>query len=96
MRTCSTVTIRQRVTGTADGGLADARTGLAMETFYVDARGRAYGVPQQRLLAASVADLDYALAGMQPLPSLQVPAIMHACNLFTNVSVAPTLFVGFG
>ena len=50
----------------------------------MDARGRAYRVPQQRLLAASVADLDYALAGMQPLPSLQVPATMHACNLFTT------------
>lgn len=43
-----------------------------MEMFYVDARGRAYRVPQQHLLAASVADLEFALAGIQPLPSLQV------------------------
>lgn len=50
----------------------------------MDARGRAYRVPQQHLLAASVADLEFALAGMQPLPSLQVPVIMHADALATR------------
>ena len=65
----------ERVTGIAGGGLAGAQTGLALETFYVDARGRAYCVPQQLLLAASVADLEFALAGIQPLPSLQVVVI---------------------
>lgn len=57
--------------GEADGGAAADRTGVAVEAYYVSVQGRAFHVPQRRLLAASVPDLEFALADAQPLPSLQ-------------------------